>query len=232
MNEPMTNETRTFQLTAPDILSDGKTYARFRFSTQAGLAPTGLANDGEVEDYEVNLQTNAPPVVVSDFIVRFHDQSVKVSEKELLANDFDPEGGPLTFLDVSTSLPSGAHVKRDNGWIIYEPPPGYNLPDSFNYLISDSSGATALGTVIVELWVDDHQPTANFICVNSVNGNVLVRFAGIPGRRYEIQTTSSLIEPIIWISHPAGPQVAQPNGIFQIIDPAPPSPRFYRALQL
>lgn len=29
--------------------------ARFRLSSQAGLAPTGLANDGEVEDYAMNL---------------------------------------------------------------------------------------------------------------------------------------------------------------------------------
>ena len=41
----------------------GKTYARFRFSSIAGLSSTGLAADGEVEDYAVNL-TLATPVNV------------------------------------------------------------------------------------------------------------------------------------------------------------------------
>lgn len=36
-------------------LLHGPTYARFRFSSQSGLGPTGAATDGEVEDYEVNI---------------------------------------------------------------------------------------------------------------------------------------------------------------------------------
>ncbi|MCA9263330.1 MAG: hypothetical protein KDA60_05755, partial [Planctomycetales bacterium] len=34
----------------------GQTFARFRFDTTGGLAPTGLAADGEVEDYRVNVE--------------------------------------------------------------------------------------------------------------------------------------------------------------------------------
>jgi uncharacterized repeat protein (TIGR01451 family) len=34
----------------------GKTFARFRLSSQSGLAATGTATDGEVEDYAVNIQ--------------------------------------------------------------------------------------------------------------------------------------------------------------------------------
>lgn len=33
----------------------GQTFARFRFSTVAGLAPTGFAADGEIEDYAVAI---------------------------------------------------------------------------------------------------------------------------------------------------------------------------------
>lgn len=33
----------------------GDSYARFRFSTAGGLAPTGAANDGEVEDYRIQI---------------------------------------------------------------------------------------------------------------------------------------------------------------------------------
>lgn len=39
---------------------DGLTFARFRISSQGGLAPTGLAEDGEVEDHIVRITRVAP----------------------------------------------------------------------------------------------------------------------------------------------------------------------------
>lgn len=42
-------------LTIPGGYSPATTFARFRFSSTGGLAPTGLAPDGEVEDYQVQL---------------------------------------------------------------------------------------------------------------------------------------------------------------------------------
>ena len=39
---------------------DGASYARFRLSSTGGLAPTGAAIDGEVEDYAVSLTAPAP----------------------------------------------------------------------------------------------------------------------------------------------------------------------------
>ncbi|MEE8451478.1 MAG: GEVED domain-containing protein, partial [Thermoguttaceae bacterium] len=45
-----------------DNVVNGTTYARFRLSTAGGLLPTGLANDGEVEDYQVVVGTPAEVV--------------------------------------------------------------------------------------------------------------------------------------------------------------------------
>jgi subtilisin-like proprotein convertase family protein len=42
----------TFNVSSAAVTS---TYARFRFSSAGNLAPTGLANDGEVEDYQVDI---------------------------------------------------------------------------------------------------------------------------------------------------------------------------------
>jgi uncharacterized repeat protein (TIGR01451 family) len=39
----------------PGTATNGDTFARFRFATTAGLAPSGPAADGEVEDYKVTL---------------------------------------------------------------------------------------------------------------------------------------------------------------------------------
>ncbi len=39
-----------------DVVGVGPTYARFRLSTAGGLAPSGFAADGEVEDYQVEIR--------------------------------------------------------------------------------------------------------------------------------------------------------------------------------
>ncbi|NLE37678.1 MAG: hypothetical protein GX621_06590 [Pirellulaceae bacterium] len=44
-----------------DNIEPGDTYARFRISTAGGLAPTGPAADGEVEDHAIHLSTFEPP---------------------------------------------------------------------------------------------------------------------------------------------------------------------------
>ncbi|MCH2133869.1 MAG: Ig-like domain-containing protein, partial [Phycisphaerales bacterium] len=51
----------TVSITVPGDAASGDTYARFRLSTAGGLAPTGLAADGEVEDYRVTI--NAAPTL-------------------------------------------------------------------------------------------------------------------------------------------------------------------------
>lgn len=52
----------TINFTTPDTAVPGKTFARFRISRQGGLGPAGPAPDGEVEDYEVMIDT-APATV-------------------------------------------------------------------------------------------------------------------------------------------------------------------------
>lgn len=43
----------------------GVTAARFRISTQTGLLPTGLANDGEVEDYMLQIRAPGEPIEIN-----------------------------------------------------------------------------------------------------------------------------------------------------------------------
>ncbi len=52
----------TVTFPVPAAASVGTSFARFRLSSAGGLAPTGLANDGEVEDYQVQL---AVPLILN-----------------------------------------------------------------------------------------------------------------------------------------------------------------------
>lgn len=82
---------QTFTITSlPDDALEGVTTARFRFSSTGGLAPIGLAEDGEVEDYQViigpagrNPWHNAakpPAVSLGDNIVTGLDLSLLLRE--------------------------------------------------------------------------------------------------------------------------------------------------------
>jgi uncharacterized repeat protein (TIGR01451 family) len=51
----LTPGTNTLTISAPPDAVAGDTYARFRVSTAGGLGPTGLAYDGEVEDFRVTI---------------------------------------------------------------------------------------------------------------------------------------------------------------------------------
>ena len=48
----------TLSVPVPAGAQVGTTYARFRYSSESGLAPTGLASDGEVEDYQVTISAS------------------------------------------------------------------------------------------------------------------------------------------------------------------------------
>ena len=47
-------------LTVPAGATVGNTYARFRYSSETGLTPTGAAGDGEVEDYQIAIADSTP----------------------------------------------------------------------------------------------------------------------------------------------------------------------------
>ncbi len=56
-SEPVIAGANNFAVLVPSDAVFGNTFARFRISTAGGLSPTGLANDGEVEDYGLTIET-------------------------------------------------------------------------------------------------------------------------------------------------------------------------------
>ena len=61
-SEPLVAGENILSVTIPmDATAEIETYARLRFSSVGGLAPTGAAADGEVEDYRIPLVAPPPP---------------------------------------------------------------------------------------------------------------------------------------------------------------------------
>ncbi len=63
------------------------------------------------------------------------------------------------------------------------------------------------------------------------SGKTVVRFAGVPGRRFEVQWTDSLEPPVSWSDGPL--LTVGLNGLIEYVDNQPPSStgrRFYRVI--
>ncbi len=60
LDQSLSAGNNTVSFTVPNTAPHGVTYARFRFGTQTGLQSTGVAINGEVEDYKVNILLPEP----------------------------------------------------------------------------------------------------------------------------------------------------------------------------
>jgi hypothetical protein len=93
---------------AAAVTAPTTTFARFRLSTAGGLAPTGLAADGEVEDYAVTL--NSP-------------STVYINPAFTGPVGSDPDGsGPATAIgyDAFATIPQGVSVVTAGGTVDVE----------------------------------------------------------------------------------------------------------------
>ncbi|HHC74444.1 MAG TPA: hypothetical protein ENK78_05175, partial [Thiothrix sp.] len=58
----------TITLDVPATARAGATYARFRCSTAGGDGITGVAADGEVEDYRITIETSLPQITLKKYV--------------------------------------------------------------------------------------------------------------------------------------------------------------------
>ena len=122
---------------------------------------------------------NDNPVANPDSLVRQKNAAAKISVAQVLANDTDPESDTLTVTGVTSPSAHGATITLEAGWLIYEPPAGFNAADSFSYSISDGNGGTATGVVNVTLAPDSTEQTLNIISADPSGADVIVKIAGI-----------------------------------------------------
>jgi hypothetical protein len=161
----------------------GATYARFRISTAGGLAPTGAANDGEVEDYPVEitlpvLNTNTPVITyltpaansaltgLTNIVVSFSELVLGVDAADLLVN-----GVPAMSVSGNGSNYTFAVVEPGPGPVVVGWASGHGILDLGAPLLAfdeNAPGAT-WGYTIVDLTpptVVAKNPPANALVTN------------------------------------------------------------------
>jgi len=126
-------------------------------------------------------------------------QTAALPRAKLLARASDPNGEALRVASVSVVSANGGTVSLGADAVNYTPAIGFTGSDTFTYVIADTGGDTASGTVAVTV------TASNAVSLNVVYGPVVensefvVRFAGTPGTDYTIEYTGSLTEPVTWI---------------------------------
>lgn len=172
------------------------------------------------------LVLNTPPVAGPDTIQRYAYAGVKVPVSTLLSNDFDADGHPITLDSVAASSTAGGMVLLTNAWVHYTPPTGFTNVDSYTYVILDGHGGSTIGTVSVGL-LDESGITDNVSIEPLGGGDYRIRFAGVPGRTYDVEYSDG-IDPADW--HVLATVVANDQGRGETVDSPPGGGpgRFYR----
>lgn len=132
------------------------------------------------------------PRAGADRLVRYTAGGVKVRIATLLENDSDADGDAISLLTFEAQTTNGATISSNSGWLIYSPAPGFAAIDSFSYIIADSGGLEATGTVTIAPEKSAHA-TPNLGGSEILPGDERkVRLRGIPGRTYLIESATTL----------------------------------------
>lgn len=108
-----------------------------------------------------------PPIVGDDFAITLEDTPIEV---DVLANDFDPDGDPISIVDFT--LPAmGVVTPSANATLRYEPAANTNGLDSFTYRVTDGHGGVTQATVSVMVKPVNDPPTAENLVITMNRNN-------------------------------------------------------------
>jgi len=146
---------------------------------QRDLQPPGVTNP----------TANRPPMTTDDLALTESGKAVVIP---VLANDFDPDGGPITIVSF-TAPEQGGIVSRDAfGNLVFTPIEGFSGVATFRYTVADPAGAVASATVRVTVQAVDTTPPA-IRGLRPVDPRTLVLILTEPIRGFEELSLASLV---------------------------------------
>ena len=124
------------------------------------FVPTTIANGF--------ILLGSAPVAVDDTAAA--DEDGPAVTIDVLANDSDPDGDPISIIGFDTTSAMGAAVTAGGGGLVYDPTAsatlnalsaGETAVDTFTYTIDDGQGGTDTATVSVTVTGENDGPTAD-----------------------------------------------------------------------
>ena len=101
----------------------------------------------------IDSDINDDPDAVDDAFSAELDKDVTFN---VLGNDSDPDGDPITLTSVTPLL--GTVTFTSAGEVVYTPPVGFVGTDTLTYTISDGNGGTDIATVTITVDADVNDP--------------------------------------------------------------------------
>ncbi|MCB0184108.1 MAG: isopeptide-forming domain-containing fimbrial protein, partial [Caldilineaceae bacterium] len=99
--------TTTLNVSVPGGATTGTTYARFRYSSESGIDATGIALDGEVEDYKLVILTPSAKAIASTSATHTTGSNLTIGEVVRYRLTTAVPEGVLTNFRITDLLPSG-----------------------------------------------------------------------------------------------------------------------------
>lgn len=166
----------------------GDTIARFRYSNDRDLTPTGASETGEVEDYVLSVVDTLELAVDDQFTV---SRNSIQNSLDVLANDFRLPGETLTLVNLGAPSAGGTVRIGDNNTILYTPANGFTGQEIFTYTMRTSGGDTDEAMVVMTVNLSFENPVAvddSFeVATNSIDFPLNVLANDIEGQAGELQ---------------------------------------------
>ncbi len=113
----------------------------------------------EADDYTLFLDgRNNAALAGDDEVSTDEDTPLNIDEADLLSNDQEYDGDPLSIISVGPTSSTGAAVTLQNGQVQYDPgtlfdylQEGETATDTFSYQVDDGKGGFDIGTVLVNI---------------------------------------------------------------------------------
>ncbi len=175
----------------PDETNATLTVANVQLVNAGGYTVKVTSTGGSVTSAVAVLTVNRPPLALDNGAATIEGRLAMISVGKLLRNDSDPDGDFLMVTGVSATSTNSAPVSLAGGFVFYTPRAGFTGVDRFSYTVSDGRGGTA--SADVEIFVADGDlPSLNGISIVETENGFRVRFAGVPGRFYQLQRSTNL----------------------------------------
>ncbi|WP_158265103.1 Ig-like domain-containing protein [Blastopirellula marina] len=153
----------------------------------------GLA---DVESFFVEVLANEAPVSVDDAYETTEDAAINIPAPGVLDNDSDPDGDPITVVEVNGESASvGTQVTLDSGALLtlnedgsfdYDPNgafaslvEGETAEETFTYTIADSAGQLSTSTVLITIAGVNSAPVSTDDAYETTEDTALS--IGVPG---------------------------------------------------
>ena len=183
---------------------------------------TDAGGNAAICTFDVTVILNHNPVFPDYFMATVSNRTARLHRVKLLANTSDADGDPLTVSSVSPTSTNGAAVSWDGTYVSYVPVSRYVGADAFTVLITDGRGGSVTGNVFVS--GTDGSAGGNRISLTATNGGWLLISAGVPGRIYQVQRSTNMVDWVVIAT-----QAAPVHGVLDYLDATPPQGEaFYR----